>query len=670
MREIISGKTISNIDVTADSNIPIRQFFADQYRVWLTYLIFLFLPLDLLFRIDSLAAALTTRELLATIAGAILMLAVLLVPAITAITTAASLFRIFFKRNIFKALATTTSFTLFFLGCYLFSRSFKLWAKSLHIFYQGSVFFWACILFGVALAVWRSSMAIRIDAFLSALRKPLYAIVCMAAVIVAGHISVAELNRPTRPTAAQTSNNAAPNIILVTFDALTTDDMSLYGYHLPTTPHLERFARQSTLYERAYAVSNTTPFAVSSLMTGAYPGAGAGITFFSPYVRIPAAISDTSIPALLQKSGYHTYAVVPMTDLAHPSALGLSRHFNDSPLGIMEWSKVPLFFWPGRISQAIRCFGGLFMAEQYGIFSGVWLSEYLLENLDTYGRLATEKVSSPFSTPEAAVSKSIQLLSRHRQQHGAAPFFLWLHFFQPHTPYLPGEGFRGLFLKNDNIFSTVRSIKAVPSEYAPAKQPQIDQIRLRYDETIAYADAGFGSLVRELQKLDLLDSSLMIVSADHGESFTNGFFGHLGTRLSEPIIKIPLLLKRPGQDSAAHTGSLVSSIDIPATILDAAGIKAHEKLTGNSLLKQDFKRNEAICLVPDSKKHSSGIHMAALLRPPYKLVYDAVEQKSFLYHFEHDPDERNDIAEVNHLIHNRMLAELLKKVEISKALSP
>lgn len=642
------------------------EFLRGQLKAWLSLLICVFLPLDLIFRLDSLTAALSPWELLVSIAGTVLLLATFSLVIVLALGTVAFVARFVFDSRLLGMITKITHLTVLFMGCYLFSKSLKFWAKSVHLTYPGSPFFIACILFAIAAIVWRSRMLNRISVVVNALQKPLYACICMTAILVATHLLVMELTRESRT--ANTNHNcqaAGPDIILVTFDSLTTHDMSLYGYHLPTTPQLEQFAKECTVYERAYSISNTTTFAVPSLLTGAFPGVDTGITFFSPYTRIPSAIADRSIPALLKNNGYHTYAVVPMTDFAHPTALGLSHHFDASPLGLMNWSRVPLFHWPGRLSQALRCFGGLYIAERYHIFSAIWLSEYLLENMKTYGHLTHETVSQPFSTPESAVTQAMHLITSHRQSHGKAPFFLWLHFFQPHTPYLPSDDFRGLFLKDKFVFSTVRSMHDLPENYLPSQQSQIDRVRLRYDENIAYADAGFGKLVKELRAHSMLESSMIIVSSDHGESFANRFWGHHGASLAESIINIPLLVKTPGSKVSTRTRSLVSNLDIPATILDAAGIKSPDDVRGVSLINRTTPRDEVICLVPNSKsKNGSGIHMAALIRPPYKLVYDAVLQKPFLYDLERDPYERNNISAEYSTLTGNMFEQLLKEISV------
>jgi arylsulfatase A-like enzyme len=166
----------------------------------------------------------------------------------------------------------------------------------------------------------------------------------------------------------------------------------------------------------------------------------------------------------------------------------------------------------------------------------------------------------------------------------AGPFFLWTHLMVPHSPYLPGKPFKGAFSGNTDEFASFESQKDFLSRrYLPEEQPSIDKIRLRYDENLLYADNALGSFLSRLQKSGRLDDSIVIVSADHGESFSHGWQGHGGPHLYQPFVHIPLLIHLPGQKKGQRIGTTVSQTDIAPTILDLLGYKVPSWMNGRSL---------------------------------------------------------------------------------------
>src|SRR5581483_1967841 len=142
-------------------------------------------------------------------------------------------------------------------------------------------------------------------------------------------------------------------------------------------------------------------------------------------------------------------------------------------------------------------------------------------------------------------------------QQGAAilrqlrdPFFLWVHVFAPHYPYLPEAPYLRRFLPTDELRTHVEFNDMVGRSgynYSLGKQAQIDKGRLRYDEWLAQADGEFGRFMQELGRTGRREDTAVIVSADHGESFQGGFLGHGGLQHLRPILHIPLLVHLPGQ---------------------------------------------------------------------------------------------------------------------------
>jgi hypothetical protein len=125
------------------------------------------------------------------------------------------------------------------------------------------------------------------------------------------------------------------DIVLVTFDALCAEDMSCYGYHLPTTPSIDALARGSHVFSNFYATSTFTTPCVVSMLTGRYPSSA---HVYQYGARLPSSAASRTLPQLLHAGGYSTAASVANPG-AHPYCLGFGGHFDIlPPPPILDWS--------------------------------------------------------------------------------------------------------------------------------------------------------------------------------------------------------------------------------------------------------------------------------------------------------------------------------------------
>ncbi|HDH07285.1 MAG TPA: DUF229 domain-containing protein, partial [Thermoproteales archaeon] len=179
------------------------------------------------------------------------------------------------------------------------------------------------------------------------------------------------------------------------------------------------------------------------------------------------------------------------------------------------------------------------------------------------------------------------------KQHKYEKFFLFVHYWDPHTPYNQPVGFRHAFkhrkgsLEDLKIIETKAGYKYVPGWgkadeiYEGDENLSIDL----YDGEILYTDHCISEVLATLEQEDLLDDTLIIVTSDHGEQLgQHGLYGHAG--LHEPVIKIPLIIYYPKKlPKGLRIKEYAQQADIVPTILDLAGIKVDYKFDGESLLK-------------------------------------------------------------------------------------
>jgi arylsulfatase A-like enzyme len=155
-------------------------------------------------------------------------------------------------------------------------------------------------------------------------------------------------------------------------------------------------------------------------------------------------------------------------------------------------------------------------------------------------------------------------------------FFLWVHLLAPHWPYLPNSENVGRFLPSNEV----RTIEEQMTSHARL----IQKLRLRYDEFIADADSAFGGFLAELEGAQRLRNTAVIVSADHGESFEGGFYGHGSPYQTRPIVHIPLIIHLPGQENGSRIGVTMDQTSLAPSILEIAGVPRGDWMRGPSLL--------------------------------------------------------------------------------------
>jgi arylsulfatase A-like enzyme len=231
------------------------------------------------------------------------------------------------------------------------------------------------------------------------------------------------------------------------------------------------------------------------------------------------------------------------------------------------------------------------------------------------------------------------------------PFFIWIHLVPPHEPYLPPAPHKDLYCKTGR-FTTIEEQAQYANYYRPEAQKDIDELRLRYNEFIHYCDDELERFLESLQGASLLDNTLLIISADHGQSFADGYYGHNGWPLWNQLIKIPLIMHMPGLPGARLSVN-AEQIDLGPTILDALGFRQPQWMQGESLMpyllgqkKQTDKPKYAMQLEGNSRFANSYTRggVVAMLGS-LKLLYNVAGDGAYLYDLASDPEEEHDIAQ-------------------------
>ena len=171
-----------------------------------------------------------------------------------------------------------------------------------------------------------------------------------------------------------------------------------------------------------------------------------------------------------------------------------------------------------------------------------------------------------------------------------------------------------------------------------------------YDEFIRYCDKQLGEFIEKLKERNILDHTVIVFSADHGESFEHGYFTHGGPFLYEQVTNVPLIIKEIRQEQGRTVHDLVEQIDIPATILDLANIPVPHWMEGRSLVP--LMRGESMPARPafsmnfeenPSRGHQIKKGSIATWKGDYKLIYYLGKDESLLFNLNKDPHEMDNL---------------------------
>jgi arylsulfatase A-like enzyme len=331
----------------------------------------------------------------------------------------------------------------------------------------------------------------------------------------------------------RTEPAARPNIVLVTIDTLRADRLSAYGYDRETTPFLDSLAAAGVRFATTYSPSSWTVPSMASLFTSLEPD-------------------------------YH----------------GIQRGLVEDDRIVGQQVLADSFTLLAEVLRAAgyRTFGvsaNLHLASEYGFGQG-------FDRYENLGFANADRIAPVLEAwgPEL--------------EAGAEPYFLWIHYFDPHDPYYPREpwfenpvpALAGEVSANEPI--EIWHLYWLNSPDGRRRNPRRLKPELRiaqaaYDSEISYTD---DQIRRAFDHLGIGPETLVVVTSDHGEAFyEHEHLGH-GQDLHEEQVRVPLIIRLPGGASAGRViDQPVSLIDVMPTIFDVLGIAAPPAIQGDSLLR-------------------------------------------------------------------------------------
>lgn len=479
-------------------------------------------------------------------------------------------------------------------------------------------------LLAVGIALWRFGklpqlLGRLVPLLLSLRRMAMLLLVLSIAWLVVQPPRVTRGSAPDRP--AQIRAQPGPDVYFLTLDTLAAEDANVCGDGPTHMPRLRQLAAVASCFDRHYATSNFTTPSTASMETGLLPWMHWGVQIVA---KMAPALQERTLAQHLRAHGYEAHSISAnlMAAPRHHGSFATydTQTISPSPsLGLKP--RVALSHFPDTTLP-------------------FWLSGLipLLDTLDVH--LFPEH--SPFA-PESTYEAAWPLIGQAR-----GPQFFWLHTLPPHDPYLPPASTKHKLLPAGELDRWSQLQGMTP--YTPNAQTLIDKHRLRYREAMMGADEALGRFLDELDRQGKLDQALVIVTSDHGESFERGYMGHAGEWLHEAVVRVPLVIKLPGQRQGRVVSTPVSLADIVPTIVDVLGLPAMPGLDGRSLrpalLGDALPAQPVFTMAMERQSRFRPIRAGhyAVIDGNFKLVLHAAEQRAELYDLAQDPREQRDIS--------------------------
>ncbi len=268
-------------------------------------------------------------------------------------------------------------------------------------------------------------------------------------------------------------------------------------------------------------------------------------------------------------------------------------------------------------------------AVSHNFCSAKWNFDQGFDEFDESNILGHDKVTS-----QGITDRGIDFLNRVTGE----PFFLWLHYFDPHFAYLEHESYG--FREGPEYSGPIESgtpFKELLRMRKKVTEADIAEIRRLYDSEIAWTDREIGRMLDALRERGLYEDMLIVFTADHGEEFfEHDDLGHTKTLYNE-VINVPLIIKPP-QGKGQVVADPVALVDVYPTILDYAGVPVTTKLQGQSL--RDYETGVPVFFETDRKRKLHGI-----VQGNYKMIYARDLDQYELYDLSSDPGEKTNLAE-------------------------
>jgi len=390
------------------------------------------------------------------------------------------------------------------------------------------------------------------------------------------------------------------NLILITIDTLRVDYLGVYGYPDVISPTIDRLAQSAILFEKAYATAPFTGPSHASLLTSQHPSTH-GIIFNGQAVPGKIAENSVTLSEHLIRKNFSTAAIV---------------------------SAGPL-------------------SKKYGFNRGF---EYFRRIKPDRRHGQKDKGGNGNKVTRTAGKWIKKVAQKWHASKGAQRFFLWVHYFDPHLPYVCDE----------KIYQKLKISTLSPITKKNIRKIEKNHIYQSYRAEVFETDQQIGILLKFLKDSGVAFNTIVAVVADHGEYLgEKGLFDHL--LLFEQVLHVPMFIHIPGLGSCHRKKNVVSTIDLVPILLDLLSLPQIPTGQGKNRLEEDVSDTAVFAewrhydLLKDKKKPNANQFLISVQMGDTKLIRSIINpKKNLLFNLTADPNEENDLTFKNRKLYKRL----------------
>jgi arylsulfatase A-like enzyme len=365
------------------------------------------------------------------------------------------------------------------------------------------------------------------------------------------------------------------NVLLVTVDSLRADRVTA-----EVMPRTRSFADDSIEFTECVANGPSTPASFPAIHASRYFASIEGL-------GIPEPGTDDGIQTLAERLSEEGYATAGYTDNHFASGSyhydrGFAEMYDAS--GAAESGKLKQFVQSNldKDGATFRTIEAVYNRVD-ALFASATGQESEYERAESLNRRALDWIDEQSSGEDGQSSETDAESSEADDR--SDEWFTWLHYMDVHHPYEAPDDYQRQFLDEPLSLSRCRGLSRKGTHHPEEMtDEEWDLVRRLYDAECAYVDDQFADLLGALRERDLLDDTLVVFTADHGELV--GEHDHAGhpPEFWEGILRVPFVVSHPDCDSDRVEGQ-VRLVDVAPTVTDALGIESFEGWEGESALE-------------------------------------------------------------------------------------
>jgi arylsulfatase A-like enzyme len=375
-----------------------------------------------------------------------------------------------------------------------------------------------------------------------------------------------------------------PHVILIVIDALNAKKLGCYGFAHSISPNIDNFAKKAIMFRNAFSCATQTDPSITTILTGEHPVAHNVLVHSASLKELAERTRNlTFLPEILRSWGYLTVGID-----------WLGRWFKR---GFMIYSDVSANSARSRVLNSVR--------EIY-LTTTTARTRKLFEKL-RYSQLVLPLLAEATIPPAAEQTDlAIKLIEKYSSKK---PMFMFIHYWDTHFPYNSTLDFLERaysFIEKENVEYKVNLSEIAKNQCSLYFKQMflrfsrmgldIADLVARYYAAIAYVDHHIGRLLEALDDAGILDNTIIVLTADHGESLTAHeiYFDHRNAY--DDIIHVPLIIKYPGSRSLKIDDIVQHTLVAPAIIRVIQGFNSGFSFDDN--LWSLYKQNSALIYSP------------------------------------------------------------------------